>query len=173
MTQINGSYGAQPVYGPQQNYNVQQPQATGYNPNVNPYNRPDMYQPQQQNGLGSIFSSANNKPYVTKQSVMTGLTGAVAGFMIGGPMGAVIGGVIGLLLSVIMNVIKIKKEEGQANGMPRPQNGAIPAQMPNNYMSYDQQQMQRMQQQQMQQINQQQMQQQGQQGQQTFNPYQR
>jgi hypothetical protein len=54
--------------------------------------RPDQYQqnrPQQQGGLGGLFNNANNKPYVTKQSVMTGLTGAAVGFMVGGPMGAI------------------------------------------------------------------------------------
>lgn len=162
MTQVNGNSGIQPVYGQQQNYGQQPVQNASYNPNVSPYNRPDAYRPQQQGGggMGSFFDSSQNKPYVTKQSVITAATAAVAGFAIAGPVGAVVGGLIALLASVIMNVISIKKGESQSQ-----QQQAIPAQMTPEQLAERQRQ---------QQLQAQQMQQQAQQtsGQQnTFNPY--
>ncbi|MEK7431788.1 MAG: hypothetical protein AABZ74_01545 [Cyanobacteriota bacterium] len=175
MTQVNGGYGVPPVYNQQQNYPTQQVQATNNVNGVNPYGRPDAYQPpqQQQGGIGGLFNSSTNKPYVTKQTVMTGLTGAAVGFMVGGPIGAVIGGVIGLLLSIIMNVIKIKKEEkAAANGNPNGQQ-PVPANMYAQQAQQQQQQLaQRQQQQQMQQFNQS-GQQNSQQNQNGFNPYQK
>jgi predicted lipid-binding transport protein (Tim44 family) len=109
MTSINPNSGVNTNYYQQ---GAGAPQPATYVPGMNTSYRPDQYQqnrPQQQGGLGGLFNNANNKPYVTKQSVMTGLTGAAVGFMVGGPMGAIIGGAIGLLLSVIMNIVNMSR----------------------------------------------------------------
>ena len=163
MTSVNPNSGVNTNYYQQ---GAGGPQPTTYVPGANNSYRPDQFQqnrPQQQGGgLGGLLNNANNKPYVTKQSVMTGLTGAAAGFMIGGPMGALIGGIIGLLLSVIMNIVNMNK--ASKNPVPQQPMQIYPnqqGQMPNN--SAQQQYQQRLQQQQNQQMAQYQQQQQNQQ----------
>lgn len=166
MTSINPNQGVNTSY---YNQGTSGPQPATYVPGMNNSYRPDQFQqtnPQQGSGIGGLFNSANNKPYVTKQSVMTGLAGAGIGFMLGGPVGALIGGLIGLLLSVIMNVVNIKKAE-------KSQVPAQPMQIyPNQQQGANAQQQyyQRMQQQQTQQGYQQQ-QQNGQGTPQQYNPY--
>ncbi len=129
MTQVNGGYGVPPVYNQQQNYSTQQVQSTNNVNSVNPYGKPDAYQPPQQKQGGIAGNSSTNKSYITKQTVMTGLSGAVIGFMVGGPIGAAIGAVIGLLLSIIMNAIKIKKEEKNSANSTSNEQQPIPANM--------------------------------------------
>ena len=150
MTQINGNQGVNTNYynqGP--NQAQQAPNATGVNSNY----RPDQFQQpnKPQSGIAGLLGGGEKKPYVTKQSVMTGLAGAAAGFMIGGPVGAVIGGLIGLLLSVIMNIMKMSKDA--KNPVPQQPMQIYPNQQQG--ASSNQSYQQRMQQQQAQQANQQ------------------
>lgn len=161
MTSVNPNSGVNTNYYQQ---GAGQPQPATYVPGMNNSYRPDQFQQQQpaqqQGGLGGLFNSSNNKPYVTKQSVMTGLTGAAVGFMVGGPIGALIGGVIGLLLSVIMNVVNMNK--AKKNPVPQQPMQIYPNQQPQNSNTAQQQYLQRMQQQQNQQMYQYQQQQQNQ-----------
>lgn len=173
MTSVNPNSGVNTNYYQQ---GAGGPQPTTYVPGMNNSYRPDQYQqnrPQQQSGLAGLFNNSNNKPYVTKQSVMTGLTGAAVGFMVGGPMGALIGGIIGLLLSVVMNIINMNKSN--KNPVPQQpmqiypnQQGGQQQYQTNN--SAQQQYQQRLQQQQNQQMEQYQQRQQSQYNNQ-YNPY--
>lgn len=167
MTSINPNQGVNTSYGYQPTAGVQ---PTSYAAGVNTNYATDQYKQTQMNqkpaGLAGIFGG-EKKPYVTKQSVMTGLAGAGVGFMVGGPVGAIIGGVIGLLISVIMNIVNMKKSA--ANPIPAQPMQIYPNQQQMQGMNSKQQQeyMQRMQQQQQQQAYQQ-AQQNGQSGPQTY-----
>lgn len=163
MTSVNPNSGVNTNYYQQ---GPSGPQPTTYVPGMNNSYRPDQFQQQmpgqqQGGGLAGLFNNSNNKPYVTKQSVMTGLTGAAVGFMVGGPIGALIGGAIGLLLSVIMNIVNMNK--ANKNPVPQQPMQIYPNQQgPQNSNAAQQQYYQRMQQQQQQQMYQYQQQQQNQ-----------
>ncbi|MBC7475381.1 MAG: hypothetical protein H7263_13910 [Candidatus Sericytochromatia bacterium] len=155
MTQIPSNSGANPIYGNQQTNGTQ---PASYVPQGgNTSYKPDQYNaPQTQQQGGGLFSmGGGNKPYVTKQTVMTAGALALGGFMIAGPIGGIIGGIIGLLVGIFMNMSKMKKDGQGQQGQQ-----AIPAQM-NGMTPQQQQQMQQQQNQQTEQ--QQQMQQQQQQ----------
>ncbi len=166
MTQINNSTGVNTNY---YNQGPQPTQVATHVPGANPNYRPDQFQQQtnqpKQTGIGGLLGG-EKKPYVTKQSVMTGLAGAGVGFMVGGPIGAVIGGVIGLLISVIMNIVNMKKTDN--NLIPQQPMQIYPNQQ-NSGTTANQQYQQRLQQQQAQQANQQ-IQQNGQYSPQQYNP---
>ncbi len=164
MTQVYGNYGAQPVYG------AQQPAGAGpvtYSPGMPTPYRNDQFQNTQQNNGGLLGGlTANNKPYVTKQTVITAAALGIGGFLCFGPIGGIIGAIVGLLIGIFSNMSKMKSEEKMAQQQP---NGGMPTQQmysQNQPMSANQQYYQ----QRMQQQQQQQQQQGGQQ--QPFNPYQ-
>ena len=153
MTQVNGSYSASPVYN---NQPTGRAQPVTYVPGAGQAYGTDQFRTQNQTqsgGLGGLLGGGNNKPYVTRQTVMLTAGAAVAGFMIAGPIGAIIGGIIALLAGIFMNVKNMKAQEQQAK-MGQPQ-GQIPAQGYQQYTGANQnmsaQQQQQLQQQQLQQ----------------------
>ncbi len=153
MTQIPSNSGANPIYGNQQ-ANGAQP-ATYIPQGGNTSYRPDQYNaPQTQQQGGGLFGmGGENKPYVTKQTVMTAGALALGGFMIAGPIGGIIGAIVGLLIGIFMNVSKMKKDGQQGQqAIPAQMNGMSPQQqqqmqMQQNQQAQQQQQMQQQQQQ--------------------------
>lgn len=117
-----GGYPYPPSSPPPVTYTPYVPQPYGYD-----QYRPGYTIPPQNNqgGFSSLFSSSNNKPYVTKQSVAFGLAGACIGWFCGGPMGALIGGLIGLVLGILMNIINMWKADSAAKEARKQQQIAI------------------------------------------------